>query len=71
MQFDQVALEDQRLEVGFAQQDVKIVDVGDHRVHLRRMDGITKITADPVLQVHSFSDVYDGAFPVFHQVAAR
>ena len=70
MQFDQVALQDQGLEVRIAEQHLKVVDMGDHRRDLGRVGGIAEIAADPVFQVHGFPDVNDGPAGVLHQVAA-
>ena len=70
VQFDQVAFKDQRFQVGFAQQDVEIADMRDHRFHLGRVGRLPEIAPDPVLQVHGLAHIDDLARVVLHQVTA-
>ena len=70
VQLDEVALQAQGLQVGGAQEDVEIVNVGDHRGHLGGMLGVTEIGAHPVFEVHRLADVDDRALRVLHEVAA-
>ena len=70
VQFNQVALEDERLQLAVHQHDVEVVHLFDHRAHLGRVvSAVVKVLADPVFEVLGLADVDD--FPVgLHQVAA-
>ena len=70
MVFDQIAFEDQCFQVGFAQEDLKIVDVGDHGFHFGRMCGIPEIAPDAVLEIDRLPDIDHRAVPVLHQVTS-
>ena len=67
---DQVAFQDQGFQVRFAQEDVEIVDMGDHGRYLRRMGRVPEIAPDPVFQVHRLADVDDRPGSVLHQITA-
>ena len=69
MKLDQVAFQDQRFQVGLAQQDVKIIDMGNHRCHFGRMGCITEIAPHPVFQVDRLAHIDNLACRVLHQVA--
>ena len=71
VQLDQVALQTQGFQIGIAQEDVKIRNVGDHGRNLGGVVGIPEVGAHPVLQIDRLAHVNNGALAVLHQVAAR
>ena len=69
---DEVALEDQRLDLRARQDELEVRDMGDHRAHLRRMVLVLlEILPHAVLQHDGLADVDDLAFRVLHDVDAR
>ena len=69
--FDQVHLQDERLQFRLDHDPFDMVDMADQLPGLFRMAGIIdKIGFDPVAEVDGFSDVNDLVIFVFHQIAA-
>ena len=70
MQLDEVAFEAQRFEVAVAQENVEVVDVGNHGGDFRRVLRVAEVGADAVFEVDRLADVDNRAVFVLHQVAA-
>ena len=71
VQLDEVALENQRLQIAVAEHHVEVIDALHHRAHLDRvLPTLMKILADAVLEVDRLAHIDDFSL-AFHQVAAR
>ena len=69
---DERAFEHQRLKFRSGNNDVEMVDLGDHAPCLWRMGrGILKILADTVFELLGLADVDDRAGLVLHDIDAR
>ncbi len=70
MLFYEIAFQNQCFHFGIRQNIVKIGYIGHHGSHFPGVRG-PEILSDPVLQGNRFSDVYDFAVLVFHNIDSR
>ena len=69
VQLDEVALQDQRFEVGVDQDDVKVIDLLDHGRHLGRVLARLEVRAHAVFEVLGLADIDDLSVGL-HQVTS-
>ena len=67
---NQVTLKNQRLKVVVTQDDIKVINTGNHGPHLHRMvPRLMEVLAYPILEVNGFPDIDD--FPLgLHEIAS-
>ena len=70
MRLDEVHLKDEGLFLVMDDDEIKMVDMGDHGENLTAL-WAEKILGNPVLEVLRFSDVDDVIIGVFHEINAR
>ena len=70
MRLDEVHLEDEGLFLVVDDDEIEMVDMGDHGENLTALRA-EEILGNPVLEVLRFSDVDDFVTSVFHKINAR
>ena len=70
MRLDEVHLKDEGLFLVMDDDEIKMVDMGDHGENLSALRA-EEILGNPVLEVLRFSDVDDVIIGVFHEINAR
>ena len=70
MRLDEVHLEDEGLFLVMDDDEIEMVDMGDHGENLTALRA-EEILGNPVLEVLRFSDVDDAIIGVFHEINAR
>ena len=70
MRLDEVHLEDEGLFLVMDDDEIEMVDMGDHGENLSAL-WAEEVLGNPVLEVLRFSDVDDGIIGVFHEINAR
>ena len=70
MRLDEVHLKDEGLFLVMDDDEIEMVDMGDHGENLTAL-WAEEILGNPVLEVLRFSDVNDFVASVFHEINAR